>query len=229
MITAHDIITGAAKLIGVVFKSESLTSDEANDGLTSLNDMIASWGNNSLLITARTWETFSVSAATSYTIGTGQTLNTTRPTAIIAAYTRNGGIDYPMEMITDEEYAAVSLKSTSTPFPSFLSYDNGYAVGIIRLYPLLGSSSSLFLLTEKPITEFAELTTTVNLAAGWNRALRFNLAVEMAAEYGVPVPEQVAKIASTSLASISLAIAKNRPIRPSFPVVRERNIYTGWA
>lgn len=228
MTTALDIITGASRLIGVTFKSEALDSDEAADGLVSLNDMVSSWSNNGLLVPYRSWESFNISPAASYSIGAGQTINTVRPSFIKAAFIRSGNVDYSMECITDEQYESITFKSITSPFPDYLTYDNGYPYGTIRMYPQLGSSGALHLLTEKPLTSFSGLTTTVDLPPGWNKALRFNLAIDMAAEYGVEVPSTVVKGASDSLASISLAIAKNRPIKFKRNLLQTRNIYNGY-
>src|SRR5574343_694239 len=110
MTTALQIITSAARLIGIVRKGEALDNDEAVDGLSALNDMLASWSNNGLLCVSRVWEYFTVTSATSYTIGSGQTLNTTRPLVIKSAFFRSGDIDYPLEIISDEEYESITLK-----------------------------------------------------------------------------------------------------------------------
>ena len=83
MTTALEIITGAGRLLQVIRKGEAISASEATEGLSALNEMLGSWGNNALLVPSRVTEAFSVSAATSWTIGTGGTLNTTRPTKII--------------------------------------------------------------------------------------------------------------------------------------------------
>lgn len=223
MTTALDLITGAAKLIGVTFKSEALSADEAADGLVSLNDMLASWSNNGLLCVSRVKESFSVASATSYTIGTSQTLNTTRPIDIVSATFTLSSIDNPLKRITDEEYEDIRLKAVPGGVPRFFSYDNAYSTGAIRLYPQ--SAGTLNLLSEKPITNFPLVSTAATLAPGWNRAIRFNLAIEMAPEYGQEVPASVLKGAADSLADIELAIAKNRPIKFKRPVVTKGSIY----
>lgn len=225
MTTALQLITGAARLIGIVRKGEALDNDEAMDGLTALNDMLASWSNNGLLTVSRVWEYFTVSAATSYTIGSGQSLNTTRPIKIVAAFFRSGDIDYPLEIISDEQYESITLKTLQSDFPCYLNYDNAYPYGTIRLYPQ--GAGQLHLLSEKPIGNIASLTTTVDLPPGWNRAIRSNLAIEMEPEYGVGVPPAVVKMATDSLASISLAIAKNRPIKAERSNIPYYDYYTG--
>lgn len=227
MATALDLITGAARLAGIVFKSEALDSDEAQDGLVSLNDMLSSWENNGLLVPSRIWESFTLANATSYSIGPGQTISTVRPTVIRSAFTRNAGIDYSMDIISDEQYESIPDKTLATGYPQYLSYDNGYPNGVIRLYPQLISGAELHLLSEKPLANIATLNTLVELPPGWNRAIRYNLAIEISGEYGVEVPAAVVKIANDSLTSIQTAIAKNRPIKylPSSANVFNRNFF----
>jgi hypothetical protein len=175
MTTALQLITSAARLIGVVRKSEALSADEAVDGLEALNAMLASWVNSGLLVTARTWESFSVASATSYTIGPSQTLNTARPIVIKEAFFRVGSIDYPLAIISDEEYQSIELKVTGSSNPEYLSYDNGYPTGTIRLWPQ--ATGALHLLSEKALTSVSGLSSTIDLPPGWLRALKYNLAI----------------------------------------------------
>lgn len=225
MTTARQLITDSAKLLGVVRKGEALTADEAVDGLSQLNDMLDAWANEGLSCISRTTESFVVASATSYTIGTGQTLNTSRPIKIVSAYFRVGTIDYPLTIVTDEEYSDIGLKTLSSSNPEFLHYNNGHPTGIIHLYPQ--AAGTLFLVTEKPLTSIAALSTTIDLPPGWNRALKNNLAIEMAAQFGVQTPAEVIKNAMTSKGSIQLAIAKQRPIKNKSPLVT-KNIYSGY-
>lgn len=225
MTTALQLITGAARLIGVIRKSEAMTADEAADGLVALNDMLASWSNNGLLCVSRVWEYFTVTSATSYTIGSGQSLNTTRPLSIKSAFFRSGDIDYPLELISDEQYESITLKTLSTDYPQYLSYDNAYPYGTIRLYPQ--GSGQLHLLSEKPISNIASLSSTVDLPAGWNRAIRYNLAIDIAPEYGETPSPAVVEMAKQSKQEIMLSIAKNRPIKAETSKYRFYDVYTG--
>lgn len=209
--------------------SEPLSADEANDGLNTLNEMMGSWSNESLLTVSRVRESFNISAGTSYTIGAGQTLNTIRPIAIKEAFIRIAQNDYYLEPLTDEQYAEIGFKSLSTNIPSYYNYNNAYPYGTITLYPALSAAAALHLLSEKAITSFPLLTTTVDLPAGWIRALRYNLAIDLAPEYGMEIPQQVLVNAASSKNAIALAIAKNRPMKFDDPdgVYEAVNIYSG--
>jgi hypothetical protein len=226
MTTALDLITGAGRLIGVVRKGETLAADEAQDALLSLNEMIESWANNGLLVVADTEETFSVTSALSYTIGAGQTLNTARPLNITQAYFTIGNLDYPLIMIDDQQYNDIVLKDIGTSIPQYINYSPEFPYGKIRLYPQ--ASGTLFIASQKALTGFAALSTTVSLPPGWTRALRYNLAIEMAPEFGVATPPEVIAMAKQSKGEIALAIAKTRPIKPLDNRDGWGNIYNGW-
>lgn len=229
MTTALEIINGAARLIGVTRKGEALDADEAADGLVSLNDMLSSWSNHSLNVYARTLESLTLAtSALSYTIGSGATLNTTRPVKIVSGVIRSGNIDYDLEFVSETQFESIGLKSTSGGPSCYATYDNGYPTGTLRFYPMPTAGDVLRLLSEKPLTEFATLATTVDLPPGTKRALRFNLAIEMASEYGKDPRPAVVKGAMDSLGSIRLAAAKNRPM-PHLPNEPQAgNIYNGY-
>lgn len=78
-VTARNLITRSMQNIGALVKNEPPSADEADDALAMLNAMLSSWANDSLIIYARTTESFPLTAATSYTMGPSGTLNTVRP------------------------------------------------------------------------------------------------------------------------------------------------------
>lgn len=228
MTTARGIVKKALQKIGVLFKNEAPSSDEANDGLDALNGLLGSWGNDSLNIYARTWETVSLVGGTaSYTIGASGVFNTTRPSNIVSAYIRSGSVDYLVTMTDDEAFNTIAFKSI-TGIPEFLSYDGGYPLGTIRLYPVPASNYSLFLLTEKPLTEFADLDAELSMPKGTERALIYNLGIDLAPEYGQKVTAEHAKTAADSLGAIRIKTAQVRGM-DAYPLnVRARNIYSGF-
>ena len=228
MTTARNIIKRAFQLNGVLTKNEDPSGDEASDGLSSLNNMVASWSNDSLLIYARLSESFPlVSGQASYTIGTGANFNTTRPTQILSAFTRVGGIDYRASIINGVEYDNISQKGLANFVPEVLFYDGNNPVGTITLYPV-PTTGTLFLRTEKPLTSFATLDTDVDLPPGWERALIYNLSLETASEYGQPVNEAVYAIAMDALSKIKTSVARNKGMDMYPYNGAEENIFTGW-
>lgn len=226
--SALDIITGAAKLLGVIFKNEQLSADEANDGLIALNDMLDTWSNDNLATVAYTLENFSLTGASSYTIGSGGTFNTSRPINIITAVVHLSSVDYNLDIIAPEQYQTeIAVKSTTSSIPEYLTYDNGYPLGTIKMYAVPTSGSTLYLQSNKPLSNLSALTTTVDLPPGWKRALKNNLAIDLAPEYGVEPPASVVRNAATALGAIkrSTSINNAMPLMPSN--IRRYSIYSG--
>ncbi|MBO0358627.1 hypothetical protein J0X19_11780 [Hymenobacter sp. BT186] len=226
MTTVRDLITGAARLLGVIQKGEALAADEAADGFSALNDMLGTWSNESLLIFSRTVEEFTLQPnVAAYPIGPGLTFDTVRPTVIHEAYVRYQGFDQELWIISDEEYNGIYDKSTPSIYPTRLSFDNAYPVGTIRVNPVPDRASTLILSSEKPITEFASLDSEILLPPGWARALRYNLAIEMAPEYDVMPSQLVLLGAQNAKGQLKITALRSQP-----ETVKQRsgryNIYT---
>jgi len=228
MTTGLGIVTSSMRKIGVLTKNQSPSADEASDGLEMLNDLIASLSNDSLIIYSRTVENFTLSAGTaSYTIGTGATFNTARPIRIVAAYVRSGGIDYSLDIVSDERYATIQLKSTQGSYPEHLNYTNAYPTGTINLYPAPSAADTLYLVSEKELSSLT-LNGTVNLPPGWKRMLIYNLAIEMGPEYGQPVTQEIYEIARQSKGEIKAAVMAAKKMDWNAGLGIDSNINSGW-
>lgn len=228
MTTGLDLITSAFRKAGILTKSETPASDEAVDALETLNELLSSWSNESILCVSRTEESpYTLTPNDGeYTIGTGANINTARPIRIVSGFTRSGSIDTPLDPITDEAYAAIADKAAQGT-PRFINYDNANPTAKIKLWPLPATADALYLVTEKEITELT-LAGTVTFAPGWKRAVVHNLAVELAPEYGVEIPASVERIAKESKGSISRAILKARSMDANPTGKALYNILSGW-
>lgn len=228
MTTARQIIKRALQRNGVLTKGEEPSAGEASDGLLALNDLIGSWSNDSLLIYARLSESFPlVSGQASYTIGSGGDFNTARPLQILSAFTRIGSTDYNIEVINGVTYDEIIQKNISSSIPDVLFYDGNNPLGTIKIYPV-PTTGTLHIRTEKELTEFASLDTDVDFPPGWDRALIYNLAMEIAGEYGQPVDEATYQIAMDALGKIKTAVARNKKMDMYSYNGDNSNIYSGW-
>lgn len=227
MTTALQIITSAMRKAGILTKTESPSADEAVDGLEMLNDLLASNSNDGLLVYQSVTENFTLSGGQAeYTIGPGGDFDTVRPIIIQSSYIRIGTLDYPLIDITDQDYATILLKSTNS-ISYFINYTNAYPLATIKLYPVPSAGWELFLLSQKPLSQFT-LYETVSLPPGWLRYLKNQLAFELAPEYGQPVPPETLKIASEAMAAIKRGAARVKTMDNPINNGGLRNIYTGW-
>ena len=229
MSTALDIITKAMLKVGILTKTEVPSSDEANDALDALNDLLSSWSNESMLIVSRVTESFPLTSGVgNYTIGTGQDFNTIRPINIVEAHINQGNLTYEsLYLCPDEVYQGFELKDLQS-IPEALNYTNAFPYGTIRLYPFPAQGYTLWITSEKELSQFT-LNETISLPPGWKRALIYNLAMELAPEYGQEITPSLLKIANQSKGAIAKSIMKVRTMDcPPLSQIGMFNIYTGY-
>lgn len=206
--TASDLINGSFRLLGILAEGETPSDAQSSDALSALNDMIDSWSNENLMIINSVREVFPLTAGKqTYTIGTSGDFNTTRPMEIQDCMVQLTGttpnVELPVQILNQDEYDAIIIKGTTSSIARKIYYDNAFPLGTIWVWPVpQDGTTNLVLVSTKPLTTLASLTTTIGLAPGFNRALRYNLAVELAPEYGVEPSDVVVTIATRSKASI---------------------------
>lgn len=203
MATGQTLINRATRLIGVSSVGETLSAEETEDGLTALNAMLDSWRNERMMVYAIQDESLTmVATQSSYTIGSGGDLNTTRPVRIETAYMRESNTDYDVEILNDREWAAITDKTSTSDLVEKIYYKPSMSTGTLYVWPVPTTTNVLHLLTWTPLSTLAAASTTVTLPPGYEEAIAYNLAVRIAPEHGVSVSPEVAEIARTSKAAI---------------------------
>jgi len=214
--TAADLINSSARLIGTLASGEVLTNTEAQDALSSLNQLLDTWSTESLLIYSLIEDDLTlVGSQQSYQMGTGAAdFNTARPLKIENAFLRtvNGSTNYdiPLEIINDDQWANIGVKNVSSAIPLKLYVKYTYPNATLQFWPLPSGSKTLVLFSWKPLSSFTSLTTTVSLPPGYVRALRYALAIEIAPEYGRSLDPVVIAMAEESKAAIKRM--NNKPL-----------------
>lgn len=210
--TGRDLVYASLRLIGASAPGESLDASEATDGLAALNALIDSWSNEGLIIHTVTAETPYTLTPSDGTITVGASGNiTTRYQSLESALIRDGTLDLPpLRLLTLEEYAAIPDKSTQATYPLCLYDDGGYPQRTLTLWPVPSAAKALVLFTKRALTQISTLDTSISLPPGYERALKYNLAIDLATEYGRTVSAEVATTATESKAAIKRANLKPR-------------------
>ena len=232
--TTRDMITGAMRLINVYGTSEIPSADDMNISVSALDSMIDSWSNNRLMIYTISPSVFPLTGASSYTLGPGGDWNTTRPMAIEEAYCRLNSntpqqLDIACQELTDAQYAGISVKNTTSTFP-FAIYDNGnYPLRTIYVFPIGAAGNEMVLWLRQPLLDLSNIDLMIDYPPGYERAFRFNLAVELAAEFGKTVPEQVMGVAQASRLELERLNSTPMYLRGDGGMSRSgRNRYFNW-
>jgi len=209
MSTIRDVVTRSLKLIEEVGAGETASSESAFDGLNSLVTMIDSWSIQNKLVYTETRESFALTVNDGeYTIGSGGNFNTVRPIEITSAFVRIGNTDVSLALIASGEYAEIADKSTSGT-PDKLYYDANYPLGNIFLHPVPSQTCTLHIYSKKPLSNFTSLDDVLNAPVGYERAFIYNLAIEIAPEYGKQASATVMQIAGESKIAVESANSLN--------------------
>lgn len=207
-IYVKDLIKASFRVIGVLAKTEAPTDDEYADSLQALNFMLDSWSVRNLMVLGTILEQFPLTAGTlAYNIGTGQTFNTTKPSAITSAFVRDAAaMDTVLDIAEPTTYWSISDKS-GQGLPTVLFYDPGYTQqnphsGVIYLYPVPDQAYTLFIGQQKPLTEFDSIEDLVTLQSAYYEAIKYALAVRLYREFHEhdrPVPSDIIALAEAAV------------------------------
>ncbi len=198
--TALTIIKAAMRVVGVLASGETPTADESADGLEAMKFMFRHWSSKNIRLYFVTKDTLTLTGASSYTIGTGGTINTLRPTSIRGAIFRQSDIDYPMEIIDEDKYRRFSMKSFAGD-PGYIWYSPEYPLGKVYPWPI-GGSGTIYLDSMKPLVDPTAITSSISFPPEYDEAIKYQLAVRLAAEYGRTLPQEVVALAATCLDDI---------------------------
>lgn len=185
--TAQALINLALQTIGVISSGESPSNEESNDGLTALNSLIASWSAQLGPIPTISQVEVPLTGAASYNLAT-------RALKVESAAVVNDGLTTPYAVVKKDIWAAGDLNRV-------LWYDGGYPTGAIRLRPS-PSAGTLELYNYVELTALATLATSVAFPPGYDRALRYGLAVDLAPEFGRPLDQGLIGLANDAKMSI---------------------------
>lgn len=199
MATALDIILRARRLLNAHGVGEVLDSELANNGLEALNAMLESLSIDGVMVYATQSNTFNLTGAQTYTIGTGGTFNMLRPDRIESAFATVGGNDYTLDIIDTAQWAAIDIKNFSS-LPTCIKYDAFTPLGLLSIYPQ--ATGTITLNTYLPLQVFQTLSTVLALPRGYERMLAYNLAIEIAPETGKQASREIVMVASSSKSAI---------------------------
>lgn len=204
MTTALDIVKRSMRLIGALGAGETPVDYEQVDGLAALNAMLESWSTRRLTVpriaeVSVTWPADTASR----TIGpAGADTTAERPIKIIAARQRQNDIDYPITVLNRKPWDSITDKTTASTIAQYVWYDPTHPTGTVYLWPIPSAEATILLRAIDQLTAFSTATQSVSLPPGYERALAYNLALELAPEYQREIPASVARLAASSLRDV---------------------------
>lgn len=186
MTTALDIIQDALEMLGVYAPGDTISNADASRSLVVLNDMLDSWSNESLSCYNIDEQsgTFVVGQS-QYTIGPGGFINGTRPIKIQddagSAYLLDtNGNKYMVDVVDRKMWNIKTTAVENSNLPNLLFYDQQYPLGVLNFWPTPNEGYQFFFNSFAQISDFGNLYSSANFPPGYSRAVKSNLAIELA-------------------------------------------------
>lgn len=208
MTTALDTITGALRLLGVVGAGQVPSAEDSAIALTALNELLESWSTDNLIVFAPQDQVFALVPGTaSYSIGPAGTWAGTRPTSIDQVRVLYQTIVYQVNPLDNARFNAIPYPAQTGVLPIYFNYDPTMATGTVSIWPVPTTAMPITVTSNLQLAQIPGLSTTLVLPPGYARAMRFNLAKELQAEFGAPLSPIALQTAGTSLGVIKRANA----------------------
>jgi hypothetical protein len=206
MTTAGDQINGALRLIGQLAEGETPSAATAQDSLTALNQMIDSWSSERLSVFSTQDQVFSWPPnIKNRTLGPTGDFVGNRPVLLDdSTYFLDPGnnISFGIKIINQQQYDGIAVKTVTSTYPQVIWINMDMPNINMYVYPVPTKVLEWHFISVTELVEPATLATNFVLPPGYLRAFRFNLACEIAAEFGVEPPPQVQRIAMASKRNI---------------------------
>jgi len=232
--SAGDQINGAMRLIGMLAEGETPSAAASQDALSALNQMIDSWNTERLSIFSTQDQVFTWPASVkSRTLGPSGDFVGNRPILIDdATYFRDAAtnVSYGIKIINQQQYDGIAVKTVTSTYPQVLWINMSYPDIEMYVYPVPLRPLEWHFISVEELHQPATLATTLSFPPGYLRAFRFNLACEIAAEFGVEPSPQVSRIAMTSKRNIKRINNPDDVMAMPYGIVANRqryNIYAG--
>lgn len=187
------------------------STEVLDNGLLALNAILSEWGTTPWGTYTTQQETHTLTAGTaSYTIGSGGTINTTRPTEILGAFVRSGTTDYPLRILSVGDYRKFPEKTTQGT-PSGIYYATAYPLATIYLYPVPSATMTLYFDSRKALSAYASTAVSLALPPEYETALKYATAIDWAPELSVTVSQEV--VARANETKKNLRRLRSQPVQ----------------
>lgn len=202
MATAGDIINGSLRLIGVLAEGETPSAETAQDALVAMNQMIDSWNTERLSVFSTQDQVFTWPPnLRSRTLGPSGDFVGNRPVLVDdATYFRDpaNNISFGIKIINQQQYDGIAVKTVTSTYPQVIWINMSYPDIEMYVYPVPTKPLEWHFVSVEELSQPANLATDLAFPPGYLRAFRYNLACELAPEFGVEPSRQVQRIAMTS-------------------------------
>jgi hypothetical protein len=232
--TAGDQITRALRLLGVLAEGETSSAAVMQDSLMAMNQMIDSWNTERLAVFCTQDQTFTWPAGEiTRTLGPTGNFIGLRPVLLDeATYFRDPGtnVSFGIKFINQQQYNGIAVKTVTSTYPQVIFVNMTYPDVTMTIYPRPTRDLEWHFVSVQELSNPATLVTNLLFPPGYLRAFTYNLAMEIAPEFGVEPSPQVQRIAMTSKRNLKRINNPDDVMSMPYAIVATRqrfNIFAG--
>jgi hypothetical protein len=232
--TAGDQINRALRLLGVLAEGETTSASVSQDSLMAMNQMIDSWNTERLSVFSTQDQIFTWPAGQiTRTLGPSGNFIGLRPVLLDeATYFRDPGtnVSFGIKFINQQQYNGIAVKTVTSTYPQVIFVNMTYPDVTMSIYPRPTRDLEWHFVSVQELSNPATLATDLFFPPGYLRAFTYNLAMEIAPEFGVEPSPQVQRIAMTSKRNLKRINNPDDVMSMPYAIVATRqrfNIYAG--
>jgi hypothetical protein len=232
--SAGDQINRALRLLGVLAEGETPSAATSQDALVAMNQMIDSWSTERLAVFCTQDQIFTWPAGQYIrTLGPSGDFIGLRPVMLDdATYFRDPGtnVSFGIKFINQQQYNGIAVKTVTSTYPQVCFVNMGFPNVTLSIYPRPTRDLEWHFVSVQELAEPASLSTDLFFPPGYMRAFAYNLAMEIAPEFGVEPSPQVQRIAMTSKRNLKRINNPDDVMSMPYAIVATRqrfNIYAG--
>jgi len=219
-----------ANFVGSI-SGTTLTVTGINSGAINLGQYLSGTGVSSgtQIVAFNTGAGNNINEAGTYTVNISQTVTSQnltgyyqRPLAIDSAFVRvntnsngipilNGGLDYPVAVLSVEDYEMIGLKTLAGPWPKAVYYQPSEQLGNLYVWPN-PSQGEMHIFANQIFANYSTYYDQIYLPQGYTNALRWCLAERLMPMYGKASATQIQMI--NAFASQAKATLKRTNMKP---------------
>ena len=200
--TAGDQINGALRLLGILAEGETPSAATSQDALSALNQMLDSWNTERLMIYNTIDQVFLwTPGLLTQTLGPTGDFVGARPVMLDdSTYFKDpsNGISFGIKFINQQQYDGIAVKTVSSTYPQVMWINMENPNITMTIYPKPTKILEWHFISVQELAQPATLATQLAFPPGYLRAFKYNLACEIAPEFGVEPSPTISRIAMAS-------------------------------
>jgi hypothetical protein len=149
-----------------------------------------------------------------------------------ATYFRDPGtnVSFGVKLINQQQYNGIAVKTVTSTYPQVMFVNNTFPDMTMTIYPVPTRQLEWHFVSVEELSNPATLATSLFFPPGYLRAFAYNLAMEIAPEFGVEPSPQVQRIAMTAKRNLKRINNPDDVMSMPYAIVSNRqrfNVYSG--